>query len=892
MDFQYWEKTKNLFSRIIDSPPLLEKYLKRPPPKYLYYLVMRTMEKTGFPKGLFSREEENIKYFLADTNHKKQFFSKVIDITKLVTNSTFDIETDNILKGLETEKTNIFLQYFYKAATSNINAKSIIDKYLNDLKNKTYSTVKEENKDIIIQKNIKEELNQNMKEVGYIFWIDKNVHNTENTKYFNSLKENSLYKQLDLKFYCFDNLEEPFDLIMNYINFKLLFVIISGSLFPDYIHRLREQIKYIRCIPICIIFTSDYLKEIFIKRKRKHFGLNEDILYTINDPFYNLGGVSSDFDSCLNFIFNFYICLQNKFKIEQKEKTSYDGCVTFEYISSQNQLILPFLYNELMITEEVPNNEIQLFTNYLLINHREDKIANLILPMLFINNIPHEIIIKYFLRLYTEQTSFYSEMNKLLMKQNGKYYKTFIDVMYEGLLLKSISISEDDFLYRGTRMTKNEIENIMKKYEEWKLKKDKSIPSFLLYSRCFLSFSKDENQILKFIGETDEKFYGIVFILKNNYNITNKYSSNADIEFLSAYTKEREVLFFPYSIFCLENIYKGEYKGIKCVIINLEYLGKYSNIFENIKNDANFAKNLVDSFNNQNYSKEIIKSKIIEPNISDLNSAKQMIFEKIKNKINEKYKIEIKKEINEENKIKENMYAIEINEKNNVQEKKAKQETMLDSDLINSIHEKYEIKEKERKRYFFLTSFKLEKMEYIWKGGYNEEEEKNGNGEEYDFDDNIVFEGVYINGKRQKGIEYYIIGTKKYVGDYKDGKRWNGVLYDRNMEHQYELKLGKGYIKEFHENGCISFEGDIDNGEKTGKGKIFDDWGHLIFEGHLDKGIKNGIGKIYNDSGDIIFEGEFENGNKLKGNIYRYNNKVNIKKEKDIKEKNIIIMVS
>ena len=77
-------------------------------------------------------------------------------------------------------------------------------------------------------------------------------------------------------------------------------------------------------------------------------------------------------------------------------------------------------------------------------------------------------------------------------------------------------------------------------------------------------------------------------------------------------------------------------------------------------------------------------------------------------------------------------------------------------------------------------------MEYIWKGGYNEKEEKNGNGEEYDFDDNIVFEGVYINGKRQKGIEYYIIGTKKYVGDYKDGKRWNGVLYDRNMEHQYE----------------------------------------------------------------------------------------------------------
>lgn len=61
-------------------------------------------------------------------------------------------------------------------------------------------------------------------------------------------------------------------------------------------------------------------------------------------------------------------------------------------------------------------------------------------------------------------------------------------------------------------MAKNELENIMKKFEECRLKEDKSLPSFLLYSRCFLPFSKDENQIVKFIGE----FYGIAYILKNN----------------------------------------------------------------------------------------------------------------------------------------------------------------------------------------------------------------------------------------------------------------------------------------------------------------------------------------------------------------------------------------
>ena len=61
-------------------------------------------------------------------------------------------------------------------------------------------------------------------------------------------------------------------------------------------------------------------------------------------------------------------------------------------------------------------------------------------------------------------------------------------------------------------------------------------------------------------------------------------------------------------------------------------------------------------------------------------------------------------------------------------------------------------------------------MEYIWKGGFNEENKKNGKGIEYDFDVNIVFEGEYLNDKRIKGIEYYKMGTKRYEGDYKDKK--------------------------------------------------------------------------------------------------------------------------
>jgi hypothetical protein len=51
---------------------------------------------------------------MADLNHKKEFLKKVIDITKIITKINFDVDVDIIVKGLEPEKTHIFLQNFIK----------------------------------------------------------------------------------------------------------------------------------------------------------------------------------------------------------------------------------------------------------------------------------------------------------------------------------------------------------------------------------------------------------------------------------------------------------------------------------------------------------------------------------------------------------------------------------------------------------------------------------------------------------------------------------------------------------------------------------------------------------------------------------------------------------
>ena len=71
-----------------------------------------------------------------------------------------------------------------------------------------------------------------------------------------------------------------------------------------------------------------------------------------------------------------------------------------------------------------------------------------------------------------------------------------------------------------------------------------------------------------------------------------------------------------------------------------------------------------------------------------------------------------------------------------------------------------------------------------------------GFGKEYDYDDNLIFEGEYLNGERNgKGKEYWK-GNLIFEGEYLNGKR-----------------NGKG--KEYDEDGELIFEGEYLNGERV-----------------------------------------------------------------------------
>ena len=73
----------------------------------------------------------------------------------------------------------------------------------------------------------------------------------------------------------------------------------------------------------------------------------------------------------------------------------------------------------------------------------------------------------------------------------------------------------------------------------------------------------------------------------------------------------------------------------------------------------------------------------------------------------------------------------------------------------------------------------------------------------------------------------------------------------------FEIKCGKGIIKEYDSNDTLRYEGEYLNGERNGKGKKYNYYGKLEFEGEFLNGKTwNGIGKYYYDNGKLEYEGE------------------------------------
>ena len=335
--------------------------------------------------------------------------------------------------------------------------------------------------------------------------------------------------------------------------------------------------------PKIIIFTGS--KEKFIEYNKNY--------QNASNIFYTFGGIATSFNEIKNF-------LQNDKGIKKVNNPD-EIQLTFEYIDSIEKLVLPLFFKALI--DNASNEHMEKYTNFLYETYSKEKeqIKELLGSIKPMRNIPIEILSKYYAKLYTCDSNFHKDINKDLGLNKKEKYLPFIKTLYEGVKLKSLPLASNNILYRGSKIANEEIIKI----KNYLIKKIENLPGSIVFSKSFLSFSKDINIAKNFLRyeNNNPNLSKVLFILEKDDNIGYNLSTHGDIEKISYFPNEKEVLFFPFSSFEIKEIKDINIGKEKGYIIKLLYLGKYLKDIKSNKNiiiketkipDSEFKKQLID----------------------------------------------------------------------------------------------------------------------------------------------------------------------------------------------------------------------------------------------------------------------------------------------------------
>ena len=426
---------------------------------------------------------------------------------------------------------------------------------------------------------------------SYIIWIDKNINNIENHCYLKGFKKGNFEVN------TYENIEYGLNEILynKSIYFKNIYIILSGSFYQDFILKFKEHLKDIYVVPKIVIFTSK--KGLFLEK-------NSKIKDIIENKFYNLGGIQTNFN-----ILNENFLIEKTWKKEiEIENISLNNNIegeqyTFEYINNILELYLPVFYKSFFKLNEKDNFD--ELTHYLYDKYKENKYAKELLePIDGIPEIPIEILCKYYARLYTIESKFYIDLNEGLRKgnlflkekellfslnKNNHYSITFIKSFYEGIKLGVFDLDFKGKLYGFSCLEKKEFDKI----NEYLKNKKSELLVANLFSKCFLSFYENEEISYNFYKSykyniskiKNNNSVPVFFHLIKKENIKESLYSHIKIGDISIYPEEKEILFLPFTCFeILKVIPNEENENLSCIskkksvayyIIELIYKGKY-----------------------------------------------------------------------------------------------------------------------------------------------------------------------------------------------------------------------------------------------------------------------------------------------------------------------------
>ncbi len=400
-------------------------------------------------------------------------------------------------------------------------------------------------------------------ETRNIIWIEPKLKTDEEyDSYLNQLK--AVGKYIIKYFYDVDNgLNTLFG-----IEFEESTLIVSGELIKEFYTKLiNKGIKNLLLIPKLFIFSSpEKIKE--ISSDSKYIGL----------PFFNKNYLFSQFDQILE-----------ELKINHiLELFSRNEKFIFQSINDKNELIFPI--NFPLFSSRPSDNEIKRFNNFIHEKYKDSKIEYLLSQTLS-TKVPLELLIKYWLRLYSFD-EFSKELNDNLRSEIGNAFDVYVRFIYFCLKEGKIEPSSNKNYYRGGKISNYEIEYITKLLKN----KKENLPACICYSKIFLTFSIDEKIALELMHLNKNKLQKnetlvLLEIEKGENELDKKKSTNVNLEKISKFPERKEVLFFPFSCFEVSEI-KNEFKfKYNYIRIKLKYLGKYQKLIPETKEKWEMIQN-------------------------------------------------------------------------------------------------------------------------------------------------------------------------------------------------------------------------------------------------------------------------------------------------------------
>lgn len=373
-----------------------------------------------------------------------------------------------------------------------------------------------------------------------VLWIDQNNGKEENKRYIQIYS-----KELkDFSFYLVTSVEEGY-LFLGTLEFGLVYVILSGRLAEEFLDIYEENLRKSSVLTLNIIFCFDWKYH----QSKKY----------ANDPFYNPGGVVTEFEEVIKFLKK-----DNSYHINERK-------INKEFINNNDKLfiIIPKSIENISFpvilkkfsSRFINEGELEKFKRFL-INNYYDPVKSIGLLDIFNSKIkiPYYLLSKIFIRLYSMSSSFCSDLNRALRNNNFSDFNQYIFTLYYGLNQKIIKDFHDDYLYRLSYISKNEFDNII------------NSSCGLVLTQTFLSFSKSEKVAMFFMKNKKilTNMKRILFIINplKQKDIT---VTNIDVEEISFFQGEKEVLFLPFSGFEITKIEEQtEY-----TTIYLNYLNKF-----------------------------------------------------------------------------------------------------------------------------------------------------------------------------------------------------------------------------------------------------------------------------------------------------------------------------